>query len=163
MTYPPNISTFWPPHLQWSSFPSPLHLNCLHTITKTVEHAINTRLDLCLYELMITNFKGTLPLFNNRVTLPWWIHAPSLWWLLWTFSSFLRPLPLPLHPACTLTLRWHHHPLHKEALRQILLTPTPPITLLLSKARPSISIQVADLSSFSGISHWWLFVPFRYN
>lgn len=42
MTYHPHVSTFWPPHLQWSSSPSPLHLNCLHTITRTVCVFINS-------------------------------------------------------------------------------------------------------------------------
>lgn len=80
-------------------FPSPLHLNCLHTITKTVEHAINTRLDLCLYELMITNFKGPSLLNNNRV-ITWWIHAPSLMTTV-NLLQFPCTPALTTHPACT--------------------------------------------------------------
>ena len=94
-------------HISSDHLPHHLFISIVYTpLPEQLNHAINTRLDLCLYKLMITNFKGTLPLFDNRVSLPWWIHAPML-----SLMTIVNLLQFPQTPTLSASPHLHSHSL----------------------------------------------------
>ena len=80
-------------HISNDHLPHHLFISIVCTpLPEQLNHAINTRLDLCLYKLMITNFKGTLPLFDNKVSLPVNSCSHAL------FDDYCEPSPVSSDP-----------------------------------------------------------------
>lgn len=58
-------------HISSDHLPHHLFTSIVHTpLPEQLNNAINSRLDLCLYKFMITNFKGTPPCLTIELVCP---------------------------------------------------------------------------------------------